>query len=143
MATDENTTSEADAEAIKRIVFAYAKQATKSPEEAQNFINKLGTIVSQDSAKLVHFGGTLFLILVRGKGAVEIHTMSVNEDSLSLAKNFVALSKYLKQIGVRLAYTYTDDPKFKLIARRTKLPIKNQKLTLPDGQEVTAYYLEL
>jgi hypothetical protein len=81
--------------------------------------------------------------LVRGKGVVEIHTMAVNEDSLALAKNFVSLSKYLKHIGVRLAYTYTDDPKFKLIAKRTKLPLKNHKLTLPDGQEVTAYYLEL
>ena len=34
----------------------------------------LAKIVEEDGAKLVHLGNVLFLVLVRGKGVVEVHT---------------------------------------------------------------------
>jgi hypothetical protein len=133
---------QADAQAIERIVRGYAASIAKTPQEAEQFISQLAAAVQTDAAKLVHFGNTLFLILVRKRGMVEVHTIAHEEDSVTLAKNFVLLAKYLQGIGVKVAYTYTDDPKFDLIAKRTKLPFKKKPLTLPDGKRVTTYYVE-
>lgn len=133
---------ENDAEAIQEIVMEYAKQVTKSEDEANQFILGLAQVVQEDSAKLVHFGNTLFLILVRGQGVVEVHTMSAKEDSVSLAKHFVMLADYLKNLGVKVAYTYSSDPKFEVLAKRTRLPFKTKKVELPEGGTATAYYLE-
>ena len=133
---------ENDDQIIQQLVFDFAKQATKSEQEAHQFIIGLAKVVQEDSGKLVHFGNTLFLILVRGEGVVEIHTMSVNEESVALAKHFVQLAQYLKNIGVKVAYTYSGDAKFAAIAKRTKLPFRTQEMTLPEGEKVTAYFVE-
>lgn len=131
-----------DAQQIQKIVMGYARQATKTEEEANQFILGLAEAVKEDGAKLVHFGNTVFLLLVRGQGVVEIHTMALNEDSVTLAKHFNMLANYLKNIGATVAYTYADDPKFVLVAKRTKLPFKTQEVTMPDGQKTTAFYVE-
>jgi len=60
-----------------------------------------------------------------------------------LAKSFVKLTKYLKAIGVKLAYTYTNDPKYEIVAKRTKLPFRKQNLQLEDGSQYTAYSVVL
>lgn len=130
-----------DAQQIQKIVMGYARQATKTEEEANQFIINLANTVQHDGAKLVHFGNTVFLILVRGAGVVEVHTMSINENALTLAKNFVSLAHYLKAIGAKAVYTYSDDPKFKPIAARTKI-FKEKDIKLPDGKSATAYVAE-
>jgi len=128
---------------IIEILQAYFLKETGDPDKAEELLGKLAaTITQDDGAKLVHLGKTVFLVLVRGTGMVEVHTMSVDDDSLSLAKSFVALTKYLKNIGVKLAYTYTDDPKYELVAKRTRLPFKKSSTIGGDGKKYTAYYLE-
>lgn len=129
-------------EDVQQLILDYAKRVTKSEQEANQFIFGLAQAVQEDGVKLVHFGKTLFLIIVRAEGVVEIHTMSVDEDSVTLAKNFVLLAKYLEMIGVKTAYTFTSDPKFAVIAKRTKLPFKTKNITLPDGGEAVAYFME-
>lgn len=131
-----------DSEQIKKIVTEYARKVSKTESEANQFILDLAATVQQEGAKLVHLGNTVFLILVRGQGVVEVHTMSLNEDGLSLAKQFIQLTKYLKAIGAKVVYTYSDDPKFKPIAARTKI-FKTQEIKLPDGKPATAYVAEL
>lgn len=121
---------------------AYARQETKSEEEANQFILGLAQVVQEDGAKLVHFGNTLFLILVRAPGVVEVHTMAVSEDSVTLAKHFNLCAQYLKNIGVKVAFAYAEDPKFAVVAKRTKLPFKTKEVTLPDGQKTTVFYVE-
>lgn len=132
-----------DTNKVQQIVESYAKSVTKTPQEAQQFISGLAAAVSDDSAKLVHFGNTLFLIIVRGQGMVEVHTMTLDENPATLAENFNKLVQYLKALEVRIAYTYTDDPKFKRLAKMTKLPFKTTESELPGGQKVTVYYMEL
>lgn len=132
---------ENDAEQIQKIVMGYARQVTKTEEEANQFILNLASTVQQEGAKLVHFGNTVFLILVRAPGVVEVHTMSINESGLSLAKNLVDLAQYLKALGTKVMYTYSDDPKYKPIAARTKI-LKARDIKLPDGKSATAYVAE-
>lgn len=128
---------------ILRIVTEYFRQQTDTEEDAQLMLQKLATMVQGEGAKLVHLGKTVFLVIVKGKGLVEVHSMAVDESSSSLAKNFVDLVNYLKAIGVKVAYTYTNEPaKYNLIAKRTKLPFQQKVITGPDGKKYTAYYLE-
>ena len=127
---------------ILDILRKFFTKETGSKEKAEQLLANLAGALQEPGAKLVHLGKTVFLVLVRGKGMVEIHTMSVDDDSLSLAKSFVTLSKYLKNIGVKLAYTYSNDPKYDLVAKRTRLPFKKRRVIASNGQEYTAYYLE-
>lgn len=135
---------EEEGQEILRIVTEYFRQQTESEEDAQLMLQKLATLVQGDGAKLVHLGKTVFLVIVKGKGLVEVHSMAVDETSSSLAKNFVDLAKYLKGIGVKVAYTYTDEPvKYAVVTKRSKLPFQQKVVTGPDGKKYTAYYLEL
>ena len=89
--------------------------------------------------KLVHLGNTLFLVMVKAPGQVEIHTFS-EETPQALAKNFVELSKYLKNIGVKTASTYSDDPRFKKISEMTQLPVKVEQSVNLIGTEMRPVY---
>lgn len=89
--------------------------------------------------KLVHLGNTLFLVMVKAPGQVEIHTFS-EETPQALAKNFVELSKYLKNIGVKKASTYSDDPRFQKISEMTQLPVKVEQSVNLIGTEMRPVY---
>lgn len=134
-------TGEQDSQLIQKIILEYAKKATSSKADAEKLIVGLAQMVQEDGAKLVHFGNTVFLVLVRGKGVIEFHTIAVNENALSLAKNIVALLKYLKAIGVKTAYSYSAESKFDHIAKRTKM-LEIKKITMPDGTQANAYVAE-
>ncbi len=71
-----------------RIATEYARSASKSEEEAQKLLGALAAIVQEDSAKLVHLGNVLFLVLVRGKELVEVHTLGDEKKPRDLAQNF-------------------------------------------------------
>jgi hypothetical protein len=89
--------------------------------------------------KLVHLGNSLFLVMVKAPREVEIHTFS-EETPQALAKNFVDLSKYLKNIGVKKAYTYSDDPRFRKISEMTKLPVRVEQSTGMIGDQMKPVY---
>lgn len=137
--------TEDEGKEIMRIATEYFRQQTGGNEEETNrMLNGLANLVQKDGIRLVHIGNTLFLVLVKGKRIVEVHTMAVDETSSSLAQNFIALTKYLKGIGVRVAYTYADDARYEMVAKRSRLPFQKRQVTMPeDGKTYTAYYLEL
>lgn len=89
--------------------------------------------------KLVHLGNSLFLVMVKAPGQVEVHTFS-EETPQALAKNFVELSKYLKNIGVKRATTYSDDPRFQKISEMTQLPVKVEQSVNMIGTEMRPVY---
>lgn len=128
---------------ILDILTRYWTKQTGSEEKAQVVLQKLADLLSQQGANLIHIGNTVFLMLVTGPGEVEIHTMTTDEDSITLSKAFVELSKTLKGLGVKKAYTYSDDPKFDVIAKRTRLPIKKEQKKTRDGKTATVYTLEI
>lgn len=134
---------EAELQQVNQIVSDYFQSESESPEQAQQLMAQLNTLLQEEGAKLVHLGNTVFLVLVKGKGLVEVHTMSSGEDSVSLARNFVQLTQYLKNIGTKVAYTYSEDPKFQVVAKRTRLPFKTKSIKIPGSDQMTtAYYIE-
>ena len=126
---------------VAQIANDYFLKELGSQEEADKALSKLATLVQEKGAKLVHLGNVLFLVLVRGKGVVEIHTIGTEANPMDLVKDFVDLTKYLKNIKTKVAYTYSEDNKFSRIAKLTGLPIK-QKKAVVDGKNVNVYILE-
>lgn len=143
--TKDYAVTEEEGQQILRIATEYFRQQTGGDEEqTARMVNGLAELVKKDGIRLVHLGNTLFLVLVKGKRMVEVHTMAVDETVSSLAKNFVMLVNYLKGIGVRVAYTYADDDRYEMVAKRSRLPFEKRQITLPeDGKTYTAYYLEM
>jgi hypothetical protein len=132
---------ETEQQEVARIANDYFLQELGSQEAADDAMGKLGMLVQEDGAKLVHLGNVLFLVLVRGKNVVEIHTIGNESSPRDLAKDFVDLANYLKNIEVKVAYTYSEDNKFDRLAKMTGLPVKKKQAEV-DGKAVNVYIME-
>jgi hypothetical protein len=132
---------QAEQQEVARIANQYFLQELGSQEAADEAMGKLAKMVQEDGAKLVHLGNVLFLVLVRGQGVVEVHTIGTEPSPRNMAKNFVDLVNYLKNIKVKVAYTYSEDNKFDRLAKMTGLPVK-KKTTEVDGKSVNVYIME-
>jgi hypothetical protein len=86
-------------ERIIQIALDYFKKETGSDKKAQEMLGKVATIVKDEGAKLVHLGNVLFLVMVRGKGVVEIHTIGTEAQPRMLAEDFKQLAPMLKDAG--------------------------------------------
>lgn len=125
---------------VVQIARDYFLQELGSEEKAEEALSKLATLVQEDGAKLVHLGNVVFLVIVRGKGVVEVHTIG-NDEPRNLAQSFADLANYLKNIGTKVAYTYSADSRFGRLAKMTGLPLK-QKKAVVDGKDVNVYIME-
>lgn len=124
---------------IERIIYGYFLKEYKSERKAQIMMQKLAGMLQDPGVKLVHFGNTVFMFILVEPQVAEVHTMSLDEDSSALAKHFVSLANFLKNIGVKEAYTYSDDPRFAVVAKRTRLPIETRTEQSEDGKTYTIY----
>lgn len=131
-----------DQNAVVKIATDYFRKATKSEEEAQALLGGLARVLQDEGTKLVHLGNVLFLVLVRGQGVVEVHTIGEESKPRDLAKNFIDLYKYLKNIGVTTAYTYSEDEKFKKLAKMVDLPVKQYKADV-QGKKMNVFVVEM
>ena len=141
MAEQEQQVDSQENDEIVRIALDYFKKETGSDKKAQEMLGKLAITVQEEGAKLVHLGNVLFLIMVRGKGVVEIHTIGNEAQPRYLADDFKKLADYLKNIGVKTAYTYTPDNRYGRLAQMTGLPVKTFKVEV-EGKPMTAYVME-
>jgi hypothetical protein len=132
---------EQEQQEVVRIAREYFLQETGSEEAADEAMEKLAQLVQEEGSKLVHIGNVLFLVLVRGKGVVEVHTIGANVSPRELAQNFVELASYLQKIGVKVAYTYSEDNRFARLAKMTGLPVK-QTQAVVEGKTVNIYIME-
>jgi hypothetical protein len=132
---------EQEQQEVTRIAREYFLQELGSEERADDALAKLASLVQEDGSKLVHIGDVLFLVLVRGEGVVEVHTIGVEVNPRELAQNFVDLAAYLQNIGVKVAYTYSEDNRFARLARMTGLPVKQTKAVI-EGKSVNVYIME-
>jgi hypothetical protein len=132
---------EQEQQEVTRIAREYFLQELGSEERADDALAKLASLVQEDGSKLVHIGDVLFLVLVRGEGVVEVHTIGVEVNPRELAQNFVDLASYLQNIGVKVAYTYSEDNRFARLARMTGLPVKQTKAVI-EGKSVNVYIME-
>lgn len=125
-----------------RIALDYFRKITKTEPEAQEMMSKLARVLQDEGAKIVRLGNVLFLILVRSKGVVEVHTIGEEKRPRDMANDFLELSKYLKNIGVTTAYTYAEDEKFKKLAKMVDLPINQYKADY-EGRKLNVFVVEL
>lgn len=132
---------EAYGQKITNIALNFFKQQTGSDEQAQELLQKLAGIVQEEGSKLVNLGNVLFLLMVRGKGVVEVHTIGNEEQPRMFAEDFKQLAAYLKNIDVKTAYTYTEDKRFARLAKMTGLPFKSYDVKVK-GKPMTAYVME-
>jgi hypothetical protein len=132
---------EQEQQEVTRIAREYFLQELGSEERADDALAKLASLVQEDGSKLVHIGDVLFLVLVRGEGVVEVHTIGTEVNPRELAQNFVDLASYLQNIGVKVAYTYSEDNRFARLARMTGLPVKQTKAVI-EGKSVNVYIME-
>ena len=128
-------------EVLQIITEYFRKEFNGDEKKVEESLGRLATMLQGEWVSLVHVGNSVFLIMVIGKGMVEVHTMAVDEDTSSLAKSFVGLADFLKSIDVKVAYTYTDKPGYEVVAKRTRLPFKTKKMEI-EGKQQTVYYLE-
>lgn len=133
---------QAEQQEVVRIASEYFLQELGSEDAAAEAMGKLATLVQEKGAKLVHLGNVLFLVIVRGKNAVEVHTIGNEQSPRDLAKDFVDLVNYLKNIKVKVAYTYSEDNRFDRLAKMTGLPVQKKQAQV-DGKTVNVYIMEL
>jgi hypothetical protein len=141
MAEQEQQMDKQEQERIIQIALEYFKKETGSDKKAQEMLGQLAAIVKEEGSKLIHLGNVLFLIMVRGKSVVEIHTIGTEAQPRMLADNFKKLADYLKKIDVKTAYTYTPDNRYGRLAQMTGLPVKTFKVEV-EGKPMTAYVME-
>jgi hypothetical protein len=134
-------TSPQEAQEILRIAHDYFLQEAGSEEGAQEMMRKLAGMLQEPGVKLVHLGNVLFLVLVRGKGVLEFHTIGTEASPQAYAEDLVNLAKYVKNIGTKMAYTYTESRVFDRVARLTGLPITKTQSNI-DGKQVYVYAME-
>lgn len=132
---------QAEQQEVVRIATDYFLQELGSQEAASEAMGKLATLVQEEGAKLVHLGNVLFLVIVRGQNVVEVHTIGNETNPRDLAKDFVDLVNYLKNIKVKVAYTYSEDNKFDRLAKMTGLPVQKKQAEV-DGKTVNVYIME-
>jgi len=132
---------QAEQQEVVRIATDYFLQELGSQEAASEAMGKLATLVQDEGAKLVHLGNVLFLVIVRGQNVVEVHTIGNEPNPRDLAKDFVDLVNYLKNIKVKVAYTYSEDNKFDRLAKMTGLPVQKKQAEV-DGKTVNVYIME-
>jgi hypothetical protein len=128
-------------EVLQIITEYFRKEFNGDEQKVEESLGRLATMLQGEGVSLVHVGNSVFLVMVIGKGMVEVHTMAVDEDTASLAKSFAQLADFLKSIDVKVAYTYTDKPGYEIVAKRTRLPFKTKKMEI-EGKQQTVYYLE-
>lgn len=128
-----------EAQKIQEIIYGYFQKEFGSAKRADLMMQKLAGLLQDPGVKLVQFGNTVFLVIFVEPQVAEIHTMSLDEQSSTLASHFVELANFLKNIGVREAYTYSDDPRFAAVAKRTRLPIETEQMQSQDGKTYTIY----
>ena len=139
---EDELSEEMEAQQIMDIATSYfMKEANGDQSVAQELLGKLATMVQEEGVKLVHLNNILFLVIVRGQGAVEVHTIAAEINPAEMVDGFQKLAAYLENIGVKIAYTYTKDRRFARIARQTKLPIREVKENI-DGEETYIYIVE-
>lgn len=132
---------QAEQDRVVQIARDYFLQELGSEEKADEAMDKLAALIQEDGAKLVHLGNVVFLVIVRGKGVVEVHTIGNEPNPRDLAQNFVDLAKYLQNIGTKVAYTYSEDNRFARLAKMTGLPVVQKKAKV-DGKDVNVYIME-
>lgn len=125
------------------IMLQFFTKQTGSRRRAVQYINGVAQLVKNPAAKLIHLDNVVFLALVKDRGVVEFHTMAARENSIGLADKVKKLADILRNMGATTMYSYTDEAKYRAVAKRSRLPWVITEQQGADGKKYTVYTLEL
>jgi len=138
-----NGLSQEETQQVIDIMMSFFTKETGSKKKAVQYINSIGNLIKNPAAKLIHLDGVVFLVLVKDRGVVEFHTMATKQSSSDFIKKVNMLADVLRNMGVTKMYSYSNDNKFKILAKRSRKPWVITKKTGADGVVYDVYTLEL
>lgn len=127
----------------------FSEQYKDDEQKVIGAINYIGELVQQEGCKLVHFGEVVFMVTVTAAKMTEFHAMvggkmSESDKLKTLDKELDQLLKYLKDIGVALAFTYMPTSKVKVFSKiLEEYKFTRKEVDDPSGKKVTAFYISL
>ena len=105
------------------IIQQSAQQEMGGKADVNQIIRGLEALIQQGAVQLLQLGNTVFTVMPKGGGIVEVHTFTV-ESPQTLVERYKAAAKALKNMGFRQAVTYAESPAFVKIAQQTGLPVR-------------------
>ena len=135
--------SDKESQEVADIMLEFFTKQTGNRKKAVQYVNGIAQLIRNPAAKLIHLDNVVFLALVKDRGVVEFHTMAVKESSTGLASKLKTLRNILQNMGATKIYSYTDDPKYRTVAKRSGLPWVITKQQGADGQQYDVYTLEI
>ena len=121
------------------IIQQSAQQEMGDKADVNQIVNGLAALIQKGAVKLVQIGNSVFTIMPKQAGTVEVHTFTV-EAPQTLVERYKSLAKTLKQMGFKTAVTYAESPAFVKIAQQSGLPVKiSQGHQTISGQKKPTY----
>jgi len=105
------------------IIQRSAQEEMGGKADVNQIVNGLAALIQQGAVQLLQLGNTVFTVMPKGGGTVEVHTFTV-ENPETLVKRYQSAAKALKNMGFTRAVTYAESPAFVKIAQQTGLPVK-------------------
>jgi hypothetical protein len=144
----ENQTAEQNP--VLRVMYDHFSAQYKGDEKKTvGAINYVAELVQQEGCKLVHYGDVVFMVSVTAEKMVEFHAMigggkSESEKLEVLNKELDKLLKYLKDLGVALAFTHMPTDKVKVFSKvLEEYKFTRKEVAGPNGKKVVAFYIAL
>lgn len=138
-----NSLDKKETQEVIDIMLEFLTKQTGSRRRAVQYINGIAQLIKNPAAKLIHMDNVVFLTLVKDKGVVEFHTMAAKENSIGLADKLRKLADLMRSMGATKMYSYTDESKYRAVAKRSKLPWVITEQQGIDGKKYSVYTLEL
>jgi hypothetical protein len=125
------------------IIQRSAQQEMGGKADVNQIVNGLAALIQKGAVQLLQIGNTVFTVMPKQQGTVEIHTFTVEEPQ-TLVKRYQSAAKSLKSMGFKRAVTYAESPAFVKIAQQTGLPVKiSQGQQTISGQKRPTYQFVL
>jgi len=116
------------------------QDAQRNGLNPQTILETLGKLkLSNQNIQTVKMGNTVFLLMRTPPSTVEVHTFTVDNPKVMIS-HFKNLAKLLPKLGVKQAFTYSDQPIFKQLVERSGMPVNITQTTKQIGNEMKPVY---
>jgi hypothetical protein len=116
------------------------QDAQRNGLNPQTILETLGKLkISNQNIQTAKIGNTVFLLMRTPPSTVEVHTFTVDNPKVMIS-HFKNLAKLLPKLGVKQAFTYSDQPIFKQLVERSGMPVNITQTTKQIGNEMKPVY---
>ena len=117
------------------------QDAQRNGLNADQILQTLGKLkLSNQNIQTVKIGNTVFLLMRTPPSTVEVHTFTVDKPNV-MVSHFKNLAKFLKKLGIKQGFTYSEEPIFKQLVERSGMPVKITQTTKQMGNQMKPVYM--